>query len=484
MDPAQLLEDLTQNLVESDLRTFCGRLGVNYAELAGYNLHDKAQRLIVLFDAQERLSDLVGELIRIRPYLAGKYDGKDGLSWLDQVGAGMGQATPAQITASLAQLRDFSDADALAYTDRATSKSLQPALESPMTRRRIEDPPLAHPPTKPTPALPTPPGVRNPYHVDGPVLDPKSFFGRADARRQLRSRLQNMGSSAIIGFPQMGKSSLLHYLSHYEPFDAAWRFLFADVELKAQRFANTLDLLNKVLQKWYEGMGQSHFPTVDDLDGFVRQVRFLGQSGYRPVLCLDDFDVMLERPFLLTDDLLEAWLTLGNAGRLAFVVTVRRPLVDIMKTGGFHTGLTSIFAQVDLDLLPQLEAQELVQKPALQQGVTIAAEVVADLLQYCGRHPRYLQLASYYLFPNLWRQNGITDEIRAVFWKAAVPYWQELWAHLTPLQQSVLVQPLQADAPLVVSRQYRILVRYGVLVEVGESYQLFSDAFAEWLRQR
>lgn len=483
MDQAQLLEDLTQNLAESDLRAFCGRLGVNYAELAGYQLHDKAQRLLGLMANQGRLPELVGELIRIRPYLAVKYDSKDRLSWLEQVSMGMGPNTPPQITANLSQLRDVDDERPLLIGDGTTQQSLKPVLESPTTIWDAEKYAAPPAPIKPIPAMPTPPGVRNPYQVEGMVSDAADFYGRTAVRRQLCARLQNMGSSAIIGFPQMGKSSLLHYVSHHEPFDAAWRFLFAWVSLKTEQFANLTELLNAVLRKWYAAMGQQRFPAVDGLDNFVRQVRFLGQSGYRPVLCLDDFEALLQRSLPATDDLLEMWLTLGNAGRLALLVTAGRPLADVMKAGGFHSGLTSIFAQVDLDLLSEQEARDLVQKPALRQGVSIAPEIVTDLLHYCGRHPYYLQLGAYYLFPELWRQNSLTPAIRALFQQAAVSSWRTLWAHLTSLQRTLLSQPLQVDAPLVVARQYRILARYGILVETGNQYELFSEAFAEWRQQ-
>ncbi|MCA9959111.1 MAG: hypothetical protein KC443_08755 [Anaerolineales bacterium] len=484
MDQAQLLEDLTQNLVESDLRTFCGRLGVNYAELPGYNLHDKAQRLLLMMDGENRLPELVSELIRIRPYLAGKYESKDRLSWLDQVSAGLGPTTPAQITANLEQLRDFHDDLPVIRGDSTTQRSLKPVLESPTAKWDSEKHPPLPTPIKPIPAMPTPPGVRNPYHVEDFVTDAEEFYGRSTARRQLRARLQNMGSSTIVGFPKMGKSSLLYYISHHEPFDAAWRFLFAYIPLKTNPFTKAIDLLNAILQKWYEGMGQQRFPIIDSLDSFVRQVRLLGQSGYRPVICFDDFEVLLERPSLVNDDLLEAALTLGNAGRLAFVVTASRPLADVMKARGFHSGLTSIFTQVELDLLPELEARELVQKPALRQGVNISPETTADLIDLCGRHPHYLQLGAYYLFPNLWQQQGITAETRTAFQETAVPYWHVLWEHLTPLQRSILAQPLQANAPLVISRQYRLLAQHGILVEIGDHYQFFSEAFAAWLQQR
>ncbi|HEY5704770.1 MAG TPA: hypothetical protein VIS96_04270, partial [Terrimicrobiaceae bacterium] len=76
--------------------------------------------------------------------------------------------------------------------------------------------------------------ILNPFLYGKPV-PPSKFVGRSDAVRTIFSRLYNRESTAIVGAPHIGKSSILSYVADCE-IRAAWlgeraaNYVFAEID--------------------------------------------------------------------------------------------------------------------------------------------------------------------------------------------------------------------------------------------------------------
>lgn len=462
MDRSLLFQDLNRALNEQELAAICETLGVAYGDLAGETQAARVRSLIRYCDRERRLPALVRALQRRYPELEpDRYEGDDSLNWIDRLGSGT--ALPPQITEQIEQLDDLSDAEGV-------------------------DPfPLpAEAGSQPTARWDTPsPFASNPYRPAEPMADPAMFYGRSQSRRQIEARLQNMGSAVIVGLPGMGKTTLLHYLIYYTPWDPAWNFLFAYLDLSEEAYQTRRGLRREALEQWYYRLGATPPPPALHAADFAQQVRHLRERGYRPVLCLDGFDRLLQRPSEFHDDFFERWRTLANTGQLAILATAADSLSSLFQQVGRPVNLDALFSEARLSLFSPEEARDLLTEPAARLGVTISQAAVSDLLAWAGPHPLYLQLAGQILFEYLRRGPYAPGPVLSQFRQAARPHWLHLWNALTPHQRNLLAQPLHSDPPLVTLRQYRRLARQGVLIPdaAEDGYRFFSRGFAEWAAQ-
>ena len=487
MNQARLLEDLSQHFDEAGLRQLCQETNVTYAYLAGVTLRDKAKALILYLERRQRLPRLVQAMVAQRPFLAGRYDEgaasesaelADNLGWLEDMALGGGTAVDELPTLQWSPDKTQATFTGPSEEDIAEILDITPTIDWPES-------------SVPTHVAPSP------YTPNRPVANRWLFFGRAAEREQIRNRLLNMDSSAVLGSRHIGKSSLLFFLSHHEFWPAEQQFLLAYLDLQEAVYRTPRGLLNGALQQWevylngrvhtepthdYPPVGNLLTPTVIDASDFAGRVQSLREAGYRPVLCLDDIELLLTRPSKF-DNLFATWRILGEAHHLAFVTASQRPLTDLFKAANRTTRFPTLFRQLNLGLLSQDAAYELLNEPMARQGLVVPAAAFEQLLALCGPHPFYLQLAAVPLFQDLMRGQYQAKTLAEQFHRQAEPHWRDLWQSLSPLSQTLLSLPLKPDAPARIAREYRLLAQQGVLVEEGNGrYSLFSQGFADWVQ--
>ncbi|MCP4424481.1 MAG: hypothetical protein GY803_08325, partial [Chloroflexi bacterium] len=214
---------------------------------------------------------------------------------------------------------------------------------------------------------------------------------------------------------------------------------------------------------------------------FSVAVRELRAGGYRPVLCLDEFENLTKRPHEFSDDVFEGWRALANAGQIAFLTASQRPLADLIKSGGLTSNFDNIFVQLDLGLLDEAAARRLLTEPAARQGVAVPEAAVAALLDLCGRHPFYLQMAAFYLFDALTAGPYDLERVKDDFVWAADRHWDGLWRALSPDERAAFPTAGEAPPTPVVRRQRRGLERRGLLLRAGDDYRPFGQGFAAWI---
>jgi hypothetical protein len=195
--------------------------------------------------------------------------------------------------------------------------------------------------------------MSNPFFYGNPV----SHDQLIDRRRELRrivGRIVNQGqSTAVVGEPRSGKTSLLLYLSAPETRDALYGpagkqlfFSFLDSQALGGD-CNQARFWKLALQLFYEEvirpaaepvspLAQAYQTCQENSFGTFTLEKLLAQvnaTGWRLVLLLDEFDVLLHHPQLSCAEFFGGLRTLAtrSRGALALVIASRRSLTDLNR---------------------------------------------------------------------------------------------------------------------------------------------------------
>ncbi|MBC8074754.1 MAG: AAA family ATPase, partial [Chloroflexales bacterium] len=143
----------------------------------------------------------------------------------------------------------------------------------------------------------------NPFHYGNPV-PPSRFIGRAEALRTVFGRINNGESTAVVGEPHIGKSSMLHYVRRNWP---SWLatgapYAFIAIDCHALRLSYTpADFWGEVLdaagEVFTDPVAQQRIAAARaggfDSSRLRRVFEHLALHEQRAVLLVDEFDVLL-----------------------------------------------------------------------------------------------------------------------------------------------------------------------------------------------
>lgn len=163
--------------------------------------------------------------------------------------------------------------------------------------------------------------MSNPFYYGNPV-PPEQFLGRRRELRRIIGRIVNQGqSTALVGEPRTGKTSLLQYLAapsfrtkHYGAEGKQYLFSYLDAQTLGGKFSQE-EFWKYVLQplkaeiksgttldEAYKMCQENHFGTFV-LERLFAQVR---NDGLRLIVMLDEFNDLLHHPILNTAEFLAA----------------------------------------------------------------------------------------------------------------------------------------------------------------------------------
>jgi hypothetical protein len=253
----------------------------------------------------------------------------------------------------------------------------------------------------------------NPFFYGDPV-PPDRFLDRRRELRRIVNRIVNQGqSTAIVGEPRSGKTSLLLYLAAPETRTALYNtdgerllFSYLDAQILGEKFSQA-QFWEYALCPFYERvvtpspgspLAQAYqVCRENDFGCFVLERLFaqMGQTAWRLVLMLDEFDMLLYHPILNCAEFFGGMRSLASRHHaLALVIASRRPLTDLNKdTQQFsRTGSPyfNILDEITLGPLPNKTIVELLDwaEGRFKIGDRRFIEKVA------GGHPYLLQAAS------------------------------------------------------------------------------------------
>ena len=272
--------------------------------------------------------------------------------------------------------------------------------------------------------------MSNPFFYGNPA-PPDQFIDRRRELRRITGRIANQGqSTAIVGEPRSGKTSLLEYLAAPETRiklygEGGERLLFSYLDAqtlggkfsRAQFWEYALRPLREQviapspdspLAQAYQVCRENDFGT------FVleRLLALMKAEGWQLVLMLDEFDVLLYHPILNCAEFFGSLRGLASRSRgaLALVIASRRSLASLndaaqqfSRTGSPYF---NFLAEITLGPLPIKAVSELLKRAEgrfTPQDRRLVAEV-------SGGHPYLVQVAAY----ELWEayEEGERDPVR------------------------------------------------------------------------
>ena len=206
----------------------------------------------------------------------------------------------------------------------------------------------------------------NPFFNGGHV-QPEAFVGRKAELRRIFSALDTahtgqLQSIAVVGPRRIGKSSLLFYVAHRFAQHLAtpqnYRFAYVDLQKASSK---TLDsLLIKILAE----LGAPKNAKTMPLAKFEDAVVALKAKGRLPVILLDEFEELTQKPEVFTNDLYDSWRALMNASAAAFITASRASLGDLAQAERYTSPFFNIFTYLTLGELTADDAEELIRRGA------------------------------------------------------------------------------------------------------------------------
>ncbi len=244
--------------------------------------------------------------------------------------------------------------------------------------------------------------------LHGNIVPPSHFYNRRREVRRLLNRLTQGGSTALIGQPHSGKTSLLHYILAPEKRQAIvgdaldtciFHFLDAHTFGGVNQPAFWQHALEPLTYQFPRGPINDLYATsqANAFGTFTLEKLFatLQEEQGRLVLLLDEFDALLNHPALNCVEFYGSLRSLASRyNSLALVVTTRRSLdflnQNTQSLNPHGSPYFNIFSELRLGPLPQKDAADLL----AQANNAFNVQDRQFLFRLSGRHPYLLQLAA------------------------------------------------------------------------------------------
>jgi hypothetical protein len=127
----------------------------------------------------------------------------------------------------------------------------------------------------------------------------------------------------------------------------------------------------------------------------IKEIGWLPGPRRWPVICLDEFERLVEVPEEFTVSVYHSWRSLISANQVAFITASMRPLPDLAQLGSLTSPFFNVF---DRTLLPlgewtSAEAEELLER-GRRSDCPFDATECKSILKLAGYHPWHLQIAA------------------------------------------------------------------------------------------
>lgn len=274
----------------------------------------------------------------------------------------------------------------------------------------------------------------NPFYAGGKITVPTQFVGRRTEVSFILQRMQaaQMTSVGITGPRRIGKSSLLYYI--YQTYQqrlanpANFLVVYAtlqDVAVRTQ--AGLLQELSTRLERardWHpEALVLPPWPApCRDLITFRSGLQAMRDAGLRCVLCLDEFEALLEEPAHFNDHFYDGLRAMMDDQLLMLVLASARPLSYYGSRYRLVSRFFNLAATLPLAEFSAQEAGALLLLPAEAGGPpALGAQDRALAQELGGRHPYLLQIAASTIYTA--NTEGCDEAwIRRQFAQQATPY--------------------------------------------------------------
>jgi hypothetical protein len=301
--------------------------------------------------------------------------------------------------------------------------------------------------------------VLNPFLYGRPV-PPSRFVGRGDAVRTVFSRIYNRESTAVVGEPHIGKSSILSYVAdqairtdwlreragccvftnidcHMIPHEFSpaefWSLVLADVPQAVEH--------PQVIRQW-QAAQTGQFTSFQ----VKRVFEAINAAGWCVVLVIDEFDVLVNHP-KFTGEFFGTLRSLAISTNALSVITASRlPVAEMnrrsLQLSPHGSPFFNNFAEVRLLPLSPDECRTLIGGALALTDVTFSDADFELINALSGRHPYLVQIAASALFDVHIAAKTAADRAQAtgtLFHDRAAAHFDDVWRHLPAMEQAVLL---------------------------------------------
>ncbi len=254
--------------------------------------------------------------------------------------------------------------------------------------------------------------LANPFYFGGRITNPAQFVGRADELRAICSRMTGpqMQSVDVHGEWRIGKSSLLYrvYQTYAQRVQDPGRFLVGYVSLQDVRVQTRAGLvqtvgveLGRVLGAHPRRRGLPAWPRdCSDLIGLRQALRAMAEAGMRCVLCVDEFEVLTEKPEEFDDPFYDGLRAMMEDQLIMLIVASQEPLIAYGRRFRWVSRFFNIGYHLELGEFEDGEARQLVALPSdLANGAPALGVRDQQLaIELAGRRPFLLQMAAHFVW--------------------------------------------------------------------------------------
>lgn len=221
---------------------------------------------------------------------------------------------------------------------------------------------------------------------------------------------------------------------------------------------------------------------------FERALRRLIRGGWKPIILLDEFDLMTHNPHL-DPDFFSGLRALAAKYPIAYVTASKHPLLGLTYADAsvLSSPFFNIFATIRLGLFSEDESRDLLTSLAAREQVTFAPSTIDLILDLTGPHPLFLQIAGFHAFElQQARGDSLTDEdhseLRHRFHSSVEEHFGYYWHNLSAAEQHVLATlPASQDSYRDITRQ---LEQGCLILRRAEGYDYLSSAFRTFVQSQ
>lgn len=253
----------------------------------------------------------------------------------------------------------------------------------------------------------------NPFTERNIITNPDEFFGRKDELRTIFTRLRGLQSTSIYGERKIGKSSLLYHIFHMIPSELGSNYKGIYIDLQDANYLNVNSFLKNVLVEMgcNHGVIQENKTYNENLTAFSESIKQL-QENVKPILIIDEFEHIIEKPEEFNDDFLDTLRTLEYHSYIAYITASLHSLKDLYEKSKLKSTFYSIFYELQLNKFTSIEVTDFIS--AKRDGIFFKPEEIKLIKETSEDNPLNLRIACDHIFENRgrrWNRNKLKEEI-------------------------------------------------------------------------
>jgi hypothetical protein len=364
----------------------------------------------------------------------------------------------------------------------------------------------------------------NPFIYGNPVPVEK-HVNRKQVLKTLFSRLRNGESTAIVGEPRIGKTSLLRYLAA-PAVQREWLGMEAErlIPVELDFYEELLSPAKTPLDFWGRVLNEVRAAVPDEaVQGQVALVkedqygsatlcnffRDLGRRGLRVALLIDEFDAMVAHPNFSTAEFLGGLRSMATLSDCLEVVTASIiPVSEMNRRSGtvnpFGSPFFNYLTDVGLRPFSQEDVDQLLDLALVGSGVRFGADDRAFITWLSGRHPYRVQVAGACLFDAIAEGLQGKEKYAAAgewFYERTADHFETLWQRYLDAAARTVMVILglvelngmaqgrdfafgEIEQPQRFAPELRRLEKLGLVEQVGKGLQWDKQHLLLWQGER